>query len=539
MKKKNIFLAVATLFFLLMFAGFSGWGLFVRINVANADDDPWSYMPDEPTGGGGGGVPPSQQYGEDPFAGMSQQEINNLSNNNNSGDIGGGGYNGGDTGTGVNIDENQQVKLSDGSYGFMGDDGNYYKVQNGEWVQASDSQVPGGSSASNPNVAFDGTQLPSGTERANYQLTDSQGREVVYQGTTAGYVDSSGQFKAYDNFNKEVFTNANGETKFLERAADGGTTSVAVQKDAQGQWYSESEDGRNKYYQNPTTGNWETTNSKGEKIVDQDGTFYKVDAAGNKTAVTEQQAFGTAGGASGMPMGTKTGSVGMFGGGGMMAGGGMGGGGMMMGGQRGGLFGGLMNTLFGGPSMGYMAGGGGMGGYGMTGGMYGSPSVGGILGGMLGSALGLGGGGMGGYGMGGGMGGYGMTGGVGGYGMTGGMGGYGLGGGGYGLGGGGMGGYGMGGGMGGGGMGMAGLPSGTITGVVATFLQWLLGIFGLLALISFLISGIMYFSAVGNKEDAEKAKKNMEWSIIGVIVGLAGLIIVNGITTWLSGSSFF
>ena len=84
-----------------------------------------------------------------------------------------------------------------------------------------------------------------------------------------------------------------------------------------------------------------------------------------------------------------------------------------------------------------------------------------------------------------------------------------------------------------------GLPSGTIQGVVATFLMWLLGIFGLLAIISFLISGIMYFSAAGNKEDAEKAKKQMEWSILGVIIGLGGLIIVQSVTTWFSGNSFF
>ena len=64
-----------------------------------------------------------------------------------------------------------------------------------------------------------------------------------------------------------------------------------------------------------------------------------------------------------------------------------------------------------------------------------------------------------------------------------------------------------------------GLPTGTIAGVLTALLQWLLGIFGLIAIISFLISGIMYFSAAGNKEDAEKAKKQMEWSILGVIVG--------------------
>lgn len=75
--------------------------------------------------------------------------------------------------------------------------------------------------------------------------------------------------------------------------------------------------------------------------------------------------------------------------------------------------------------------------------------------------------------------------------------------------------------------------------MLTTFLKWLLGIFGLIAIISFLISGIMYFSAAGNKEEAEKAKKQMEWSILGVIIGLGGLIIVNAVTVWMSGGSMF
>lgn len=84
-----------------------------------------------------------------------------------------------------------------------------------------------------------------------------------------------------------------------------------------------------------------------------------------------------------------------------------------------------------------------------------------------------------------------------------------------------------------------GLPGGTISSVLSTFMKWLLGIFGFAAIISFLISGIMYFIAAGNTEEAEKAKKQMEWSILGVIVGLSGYIVINAVTSWFGGNAQF
>src|SRR3990172_1452255 len=71
-----------------------------------------------------------------------------------------------------------------------------------------------------------------------------------------------------------------------------------------------------------------------------------------------------------------------------------------------------------------------------------------------------------------------------------------------------------------------GLPQGTIAGVISKFTNWLLAIFGFLAIISFIVSGIMYFLAAGDDTQQEKAKKQMQWSILGVIIGLAGLVVV-------------
>lgn len=83
----------------------------------------------------------------------------------------------------------------------------------------------------------------------------------------------------------------------------------------------------------------------------------------------------------------------------------------------------------------------------------------------------------------------------------------------------------------------SGLPSGTLAGVIANFTNWLLGIFGFLAIISFLISGIMYFLASGDDRAQEKAKKQMQWSIIGVVIGLIGLVIVYAVDALLRGSN--
>lgn len=87
-----------------------------------------------------------------------------------------------------------------------------------------------------------------------------------------------------------------------------------------------------------------------------------------------------------------------------------------------------------------------------------------------------------------------------------------------------------------------GLPSGSLTGVVSNFTNWILGIFGFLAIISFLVSGLMYFLAAGDDKAQEKAKKQMTWSIMGVVIGLVGLVVIYAVDMLLNGgggSGFF
>ena len=84
-----------------------------------------------------------------------------------------------------------------------------------------------------------------------------------------------------------------------------------------------------------------------------------------------------------------------------------------------------------------------------------------------------------------------------------------------------------------------GLPNGTLTTIISNITNWILGIFGFLAIISFVVSGIMYFLAAGDDKSQEKAKNQMTWSIMGVVIGLAGLIVVYAVDALLRGTTNF
>jgi hypothetical protein len=81
-------------------------------------------------------------------------------------------------------------------------------------------------------------------------------------------------------------------------------------------------------------------------------------------------------------------------------------------------------------------------------------------------------------------------------------------------------------------------PKGGIKTILTNLLTWLLGIVGIIALIGFVISGIQYIIAAGDDTRMETAKKNMTYSIIGIIIALAGFVIVQAIDFALRGMSF-
>jgi hypothetical protein len=84
-----------------------------------------------------------------------------------------------------------------------------------------------------------------------------------------------------------------------------------------------------------------------------------------------------------------------------------------------------------------------------------------------------------------------------------------------------------------------GLPSADIKTIITNILYWLLGIFGVIAIIAFAISGFQYLMSAGNEGMIETAKRNMVWSIVGVVVALSGLVIIRAVDTALRGVSMF
>lgn len=83
------------------------------------------------------------------------------------------------------------------------------------------------------------------------------------------------------------------------------------------------------------------------------------------------------------------------------------------------------------------------------------------------------------------------------------------------------------------------LPGENIYFIIRNLMEWTLGIFGFVGIIGFVIAGIMYLTAAGNEDQINKAKLAMKWSIIGVLVGLGGLVIILAIDSALYGIGEF
>lgn len=81
-------------------------------------------------------------------------------------------------------------------------------------------------------------------------------------------------------------------------------------------------------------------------------------------------------------------------------------------------------------------------------------------------------------------------------------------------------------------------PADGIIGVLINFTSWLLTIFLILAVLSFVITGIMYILAMGDgrSQNLENAKQNVKFSIIAVAIVGASYIIIQFIDDLLSAA---
>jgi hypothetical protein len=70
-----------------------------------------------------------------------------------------------------------------------------------------------------------------------------------------------------------------------------------------------------------------------------------------------------------------------------------------------------------------------------------------------------------------------------------------------------------------------------------SIMSWILAILGFIGIIGFVISGILYLTAAGDEGKMGTAKNAMTYSIIGVIVGILGYVMIQAINSMLGGTS--
>lgn len=82
-----------------------------------------------------------------------------------------------------------------------------------------------------------------------------------------------------------------------------------------------------------------------------------------------------------------------------------------------------------------------------------------------------------------------------------------------------------------------GTPNASVYDIIHTTMNYLLAILGFIAIVGFVIAGIMYLTAAGDEKRIGNAKGALMASIMGVIVALIGYVIVSAVDSWLNASS--
>jgi len=75
----------------------------------------------------------------------------------------------------------------------------------------------------------------------------------------------------------------------------------------------------------------------------------------------------------------------------------------------------------------------------------------------------------------------------------------------------------------------------TVKEIVINTVNFLLSIFGILSIIGLVISGVIYIVAFGNPEMKEKAKKGVVYSIAGITVAGAAVVLIRQIVDLITG----
>jgi hypothetical protein len=68
--------------------------------------------------------------------------------------------------------------------------------------------------------------------------------------------------------------------------------------------------------------------------------------------------------------------------------------------------------------------------------------------------------------------------------------------------------------------------------IALNVLNFLLGIVGIIAIIMLVLAGMMYLTSAGSESRIETAKKMTTWSVVGIAIALAALIIVRQVANF-------
>ncbi len=80
-------------------------------------------------------------------------------------------------------------------------------------------------------------------------------------------------------------------------------------------------------------------------------------------------------------------------------------------------------------------------------------------------------------------------------------------------------------------------PSDGIYGIISNILEWLLTIVGIVGVIGFIISGLMYLTSTGEEAKIKVAKSAMTASITGVIVAISGVVVIKAVDNILNATN--
>jgi len=72
---------------------------------------------------------------------------------------------------------------------------------------------------------------------------------------------------------------------------------------------------------------------------------------------------------------------------------------------------------------------------------------------------------------------------------------------------------------------------GNINGLIMTFLQYAIGIAGLVAVVFIVIGGYQYITSQGNDEQSKKATQTLTYAVIGLLIVMASYAVINTILT--------